>query len=194
MSATAPKPPTKALLLAAGVTGGMSLCLFVMIWIGHVVYDNIPNGRLVAYTLTLVAGVLVTASLAGCYLAQRMRREAWWDGHTACEDDSAVDGVPLRRIQAELAELTDAVFGLADAAGRPRPSQSRPYPSGSTYSSRAVQGDTIMLTTRHAEPSESDSRVQLAERKPADPEAEARIEGYVEGYADGITRRGEGIE
>jgi len=188
MSSKAPKPPSKLLLVAAGMTGGMSLCLFVIVWIGHVIYDNIPTGRLVAYTLVWVAGAIATAALTGYYVARRWRRDAWWDGHAAC-DDPDVDTMPLRRVQAELAELTDAVHSLADAAGRPRP-QPRAEPAGSTYTSRAVQGDTVMMVTGSAQ----HTQVQVAERQPTDPIAEARVEGYVEGYADGVTRRDEGTE
>ncbi|RAO26444.1 hypothetical protein PSN13_06472 [Micromonospora saelicesensis] len=188
MSTKAPKPPTKALLLAAGMTGGISLCLFVMIWIGHVVYDNIPTGRLVAYTLTWVAGAVATAGLAGYYLVQKWRRDAWWDGHAACDDPDA-DTMPLRRVQAELEELTEAVHSLADAAGRPRP-QPWAEPVGGTYTSRAVQNDTVMMVTGSA----VHTQVQVAKRQPTDPIAEARVEGYVEGYADGFTRRSEGTE
>ncbi|MEU1240014.1 hypothetical protein ABZ388_06615 [Micromonospora parva] len=187
MHSKAPKPPTKVLLLAAGTTGGISLCLFVMIWIGHVIYDNIPTGRLIAYTATWVTGAVVTVGLAGYYLVQRWRRDAWWDGHTACDDPDA-DTLPLRRVQAELAELAEAVHSLADAAGRPRPPQPRAQPAGSTYTSRAVQNDTVMMVTGSAQ----QTQVQVADRPSADPIAEARVEGYVEGYADGVTRRDEG--
>lgn len=189
MSTTAPKPPSKVLLFAAGLTGGMSLCLLVIVWIGHVIYDNIPPGRLVAYTVTWVTGAVVTAGLAGYYLVQRWRRDAWWDGHTACDDPDA-DTMPLRRVQAELAELAEAVHSLADAAGRPRPPQPRVQPAGSTYTSRAAQDDTVLITREAG----SASRVQLAEREPADPVSEARAEGYAEGYVDGIARRGEGSD
>ncbi|MGA4726317.1 hypothetical protein ACPB67_02755 [Micromonospora taraxaci] len=157
---------------------------------GHFAYSNIPTPRLVAYSLAALVGACLTAVLAGRYLVQKCRRDAWWDGHAACDDPDA-DAIPLRRIQAELEELTDAVIALADAAGQPRPPQPRARPVGNTYASRAAQNDTVLIT-RHAEP--ASPAVQLAEREPADPVAEARVEGYVEGYADGVTRRDEGTE
>jgi hypothetical protein len=188
MGTIAPKPPTKRLFAATCVTGGLTLGMAAIVAFGHFAYSSIPTPRLIAYSLAALVSACVAATLAGRYLVQKCRRDAWWDGHAACDNPDA-DSMPLRRIQAELAELTEAVLDLADAAGRPRAPQPRAQPAGSTYTSRAVQDDTVMIT-RHAEP----SPVQLAEREPADPIAEARVEGYVEGYADGITRRGEGVE
>ncbi|MBM0276759.1 hypothetical protein [Micromonospora tarensis] len=156
---------------------------------GHFAYSSIPTPRLVAYSLAALVCACVTAVLTGRYLVQKCRRDAWWDGHAACDDPDA-DSLPLRRIKAELVELTDAVIALADAAGQPRPPQPRAQPAGSTYASRAAQNDTVLLT-RHAEPAAAPP-VQLAEREPADPIAEARAEGFAEGYVAGIERRMDG--
>jgi len=68
------KALSKVLLAAAWLTGGMSLSVFGMIWVGHVMYDNIPTGRLVGYTLVLVAGVVATASLTVWHLLRKWRR------------------------------------------------------------------------------------------------------------------------
>lgn len=181
---TAPKPPTKRLFAAMWATGGTSLGMLGLMSVGHFVYGNIPPGRLLAYSLIVLAVAIVAVSLAGRYLLQRYRRNAWWDGHTACKDPDA-DSLPLRRIQAELQELAEAVYDLADAAGRPRtPSHS----TGNTYTSRAVQGDTVLIT-RNAQPSTPGAQTQVAEREPADPVAEARAQGFAEGYVAGIERR-----
>jgi len=80
------KAPSKVLLAAAWLTGGMSLSMFGMIWVGHVMYDNIPTGRLVGYTLVLVAGLTATATLAVWHLMQKWRRDAATD-HLALRDE-----------------------------------------------------------------------------------------------------------
>lgn len=189
MDTNAPKPPSKRLLAAACVIGGTTLGMLAITLAGQFVYGSIPTERLVAYSLAVLIGFCTTVVLAGRHLVQKCRRDAWWDGHAARDEPSA-EAMPLRRIQAELEQLAEAVIDLADAAGRPRASQPRAQPMGSTYTSRAVQGDTVLIT-RHAEPGEPDARVQLAERKSADPESEARAQGYAEGYVDGIARRRE---
>ncbi|WP_112672407.1 hypothetical protein [Micromonospora saelicesensis] len=157
---------------------------------GHFAYSSIPTPRLIAYSLAALVSACLAATLAVRYLVQKCRRDAWWDGHAACDDPDA-DSMPLRRIQAELEELTDAVIALADTAGQPRPPQPRARQAGNTYASRAAQNDTVLIT-RHAEANNPAPSVQVAEREPADPVSEARAEGYAEGYVDGIARRDEG--
>ncbi|MEV0725981.1 hypothetical protein AB0I37_24785 [Micromonospora purpureochromogenes] len=187
MSTTAPKPPTKRLLVAACLAGGTTVGMLAVTAAGHLAYDGIPHERLAVYCSATFLGGCVAVALFARYLVQKCRRNAWWDGRAAC-DESSAELTSLRRIQTELEVLSEAVFDLADAAGRPRAPQSRAQPQGSTYASRAAQNDTIIIN-RHAEPGDSDTKVQLAERKPADPVAEARAEGYAEGYVDGIARR-----
>ncbi|WP_030487244.1 hypothetical protein [Micromonospora chokoriensis] len=189
MSTTAPKPPTKRLFASAVTAGTLAAATAAILSMGYIVEGSIPPGRMTAYWLAEVALLVTAVTLGGRYFAQRWRRAAWRDGHAARIATDAAN-MPLARIQAELEDLTEAVYDLADAAGRPR--SPRAYPTGSTYASRAVQGDTVLIT-RNAQPSSSaDAPVQLAERTPTDPIAEARAEGYAEGYVDGIARRDEG--
>lgn len=187
MSNTAPKPPTKRLFAAACLTGGATLGSVAVVGVGHFGYGNIPTGRLVAYSAAILVGVCIAGLLAARYLVQKCRRDSWWDGHAASEAPTP-EAIPLRRIQAELEQLTEAVIDLADAAGRPRAPQPPAPPQPSVYASRASQGDTVAFAVQ-AETSDSDTRVQLAEPRPTDPVAEARAQGYAEGYVDGIARR-----
>lgn len=181
MSTAAPRPPTKRLFATACVTGGTTLGMVVIVGAGHFLYGNIPTDRLVAYSLAVLIGICATGALTARYLMQTWRRDAWWDGHAASEDPSA-EAVPLRRIRAELEQLTEAVVDLADAAGRPRAPSPQAQPPGGATASCGMQGDTA-LKTRHAELSGSEMQ-HVALRL-----ADARAEGYAEGYVDGIARR-----
>ncbi|MEU4399808.1 hypothetical protein [Micromonospora orduensis] len=107
MSTTAPKPPTKRLFAAACVTGGATLGMFGMIWVGHVVYDNIPTGRLVTYTLILLAGALTTAALAVWHFAQKWRRDAWLSQHALRAE--------VARLEAERQTIADLVAHIQKA-------------------------------------------------------------------------------
>ncbi|ATO14713.1 hypothetical protein CO540_13455 [Micromonospora sp. WMMA2032] len=187
MAQQAPKPPTKRLFAAACLTGGATIGSIAIVGVGHFGYGSIPTGRLIAYSAAILVGACIAGALAARYVVQKCRRDSWWDGHAASEAPTP-EAIPLRRIQAELEQLTEAVIDLADAAGRPRTSQPPAQSQPSVYASRAAQGDTVAFA-RQAEPSDSDTRVRLVEPKPADPVAEARAQGYAEGYVDGIARR-----
>ncbi|MEV1331101.1 hypothetical protein AB0J20_16165 [Micromonospora costi] len=200
MTTTAPKPPTKKLLLAVGITTGITIGIWTIVIVGNFVFPGMHPDRLFVYVIGGLVSVITNGVLFARYAVQKHRRDAWWEGHGSCEGPSD-EAETVRRIKSDLAdlhkasaatvqrieELTDAVFDLADAAARPRVS---PPHKGSTYTSRATQDDTIPITRldAHAEP---ESRIQLADRKQLDPEAEARAQGYAEGYVDGIARRHE---
>ncbi|MGK5737298.1 hypothetical protein [Micromonospora sp. URMC 103] len=95
MSTTAPKPPTKRLLLTAGLTAGATIGTWVITGIGHFVFSGIPAHRIPVYIGLGVIGIIASACLFTRYAIQKHRRDAWWEGFSA-SDEPAAEVIELR--------------------------------------------------------------------------------------------------
>ncbi|MFD6771314.1 hypothetical protein ACFWC6_34455 [Micromonospora chalcea] len=88
MSNTAPKPPTRLLLLATGIAGGFTIAAWMVIVLGIVTFNSIPPQRQIIYIALGLATFSVTGFLGSRYLVQRHRRNAWWEGYAASDEPS----------------------------------------------------------------------------------------------------------
>ena len=86
MSNSAPHPPTKRLLLATGVSIGLTTGIWAITAVGHLVFSGIPANRLPWYVGAGLAGVILSGYLGTRYALQKHRRDAWWDGYAASDE------------------------------------------------------------------------------------------------------------
>lgn len=100
MSTTAPKPPTKRLLLAAGVSSGITIGIWAITAVGHLVFSGIPPVRLVVYAAVGLTGIAVSGWLGTRYVVQKQRRDAWWEGYSA-GDEPVADVIPIRGVKGD---------------------------------------------------------------------------------------------
>ncbi|WP_346536921.1 hypothetical protein [Micromonospora sp. DPT] len=100
MSTTAPKPPTKRLLLAAGLTTGTTIGVWTITGLGNLFFSGIPASRMPLYLALGIVGTVVSGYLGTRYAIQKHRRDAWWDGFAAGGEPLA-EVVQLRSLKAQ---------------------------------------------------------------------------------------------
>ena len=95
---TAPKPPSKKLLLAAGLTVGTAVGIWGITLAGSLVFSGIPASRMPWYVGAGLIGILAGGYLGTRYAIQKHRRDAWWDGFAA-GDEPLAEVIQLRDLK-----------------------------------------------------------------------------------------------
>lgn len=98
MGTNAPEPPSRLLLLCAGVSGGFTIAAWLTILLGISMFNSIPPYRQAVYLVLGLCTFALTGLLAGRYALQRHRRNSWWDGFAA-GDEPLAEVIPLRDLK-----------------------------------------------------------------------------------------------